>query len=341
MNKSKNLEVVLKGTTAYYEALVPEIKRRLNSGKLVFVNYSLPGGCQYNCLKCFAGGSKAYAAQLKKRGIALTKFDESASKKLIREAYLLGTRSVIVAGAGEPLLSPKLDLLVQTCSELEGMHLIVFTNGLLLDKKKAEEFFSNGVSIVFTLDSISEKNYDQLTGTAGNFKTVLRNFKQALVLSEKYSKTQACYKVVPLAVNTNPSLLVYRPKEGVNELKKIHELIDRRATHFVFHITPNSNAIRNWRELVGTSDFSPNPLLKETEKIYSSGLGGSSKRKDGKCGYLYNGVSLFEGHWMLCPNFGQVLDLGRYPEKSVKQHFEEKKEILRKKGLPLCITRKE
>ena len=341
MDKSKNLDTVLKGTTAYYEALVPEVRERLESDKLVFLNYSLPIGCQYNCLKCFVGGSKAYSEQLKKRGIALKNFDDFTSKKMIQEAYALGVRTVVVAGAGEPLLSPKLDLLVQTCSGLKGMHLIVFTNGLLLDRKKAEEFFSKGVSIVFSLDSLSEKNYDRLTGTKGNFEKVLGHFRQALELSEKYSRIQEGFKVVPLAVNTNPSLLVFNPKENINELEKISKLINGRATHFVSHITPNSNAVKNWVEMVGTSDFSPNPMLKETEKIYSSGLGGSSRKKNGKCAYLNNGVSAFEGHWMICPNFGQELDLGCYPEKGINQHFEEKKEILEKKGFPSCITRKE
>lgn len=341
MGNAQKLELILKGTTAYYEHLVPEVKSRLNIGGLVFIHDSLFVGCKYRCLKCFSDGSNAYIEQLRARGVTPANLDKSARERLIHEAYELGARTVVIAGAGEPLMSPDLDTAIDICSRLKDMKLVVFTNGLLLGEEKIEEYFSKEVSIVFTFDSISEQNYDRLTGTHGNFRTVLNNLESALDLSEKHSTSEGRYKIVPLAVNTNPTLLTYDPIRGVDEVGQIHALINGKATHFVSHLTPNGNAAQNWKLLIGKENYFPNPALKEAEKKYSRGLGGSSRRQDGKCAYIYNGVTQFAGYWMICPNFGLVSNLGRYPEKTLEQHFSEKKDILDEMGEPLCVTRKE
>lgn len=339
MAESKQLELVLRGTTAYFEHFVPEVAKRLESGELVFLNNILSGGCPYNCLKCFSGGASGYSEQLNVRGVTPISLTKSEKERLVMEAYENGVRGIIIGGAGEPFLSPDLDQIVKICSDIEDLQLIVFTTGLPLDKRRIEEYFSKGISIMFSLDSTSERTYDKLTRSSGNLGKVLDNLEIALTLSEKYLVSNNGYGIVPLAINTNPTLLTYNPNEGINEIEKIHTLINRRAAHFVFHPTPNGNAIQSWKQIVGTDDFSPNPMLKEAEKRYANGLGGSSRKKDKTCAYIYNGVAHFEGYWMMCPNFGTTSNLSRYPEKGLEQHFREKKDILDKMGRPACITR--
>jgi len=330
-------ELVLKGTTAYYERLVPEVKKRMYENKLVFIHDSLLVGCQYNCAKCFSGGSKEYTRQLKEMGKKATNLSEEDRQNMIKEAHDLGAKALVTAGAGEPLLSKDLDKVIEMCSKMD-MYVVIFTNGLLLDKEKAEKYLSKNVSIVFSLDSLKEENYNKLTGTKGNLKTVLKHLKDLLEMAEEKAEIVGDYKIVRVAVNTNPTMLTYRPEEGIDEVKEIHEMIDGRATHFVSHITPNAKARENWKMLVGTEDCRINPVLEEAQKKYSKGLGGSSRRDDGKCAYMYNGVVQFAGYWMGCPNVGVSADIGRYPEVNVEQHFKEKLVSLEKSGSPLCIS---
>ena len=95
-------KLVLQGTTAYYENLVPDVANRLKSDELVFLHDILPGNCQYNCLKCFSESSDVYSGQLKERGLSSKHMDKN---RLFHEAYENGVRSIIVPGAGEPLIS--------------------------------------------------------------------------------------------------------------------------------------------------------------------------------------------------------------------------------------------
>ena len=333
-----NSPIVLKGTTTYYEKLVPEIAERLSTDQLVFLHDVLMGGCQYNCLKCFSSSSKAYEEQLRERNVTVENLGSTLRRKLVKEAYSLGVRSIVIAGAGEPLMSKDLDTIIDTSSEL-GINPIVFTNGLLLDEKKAREYLSKGVSIIFSFDSINPDYYDILTGTRNNFKIAFENLKSALEIAESYSNVENGYKVVQLAVNTNPTILTYDSAEEIDEIGEIHELIQGKAAHFVSHPTPSGNAIKHWKLLGGTEELSFNPDIINAQRKYSAGLGGSSRRKDERCAYIHNGVVHFAGHWMVCPNQGAKEDFGRYPDVSVQEHFEQKKKFLMGINNPPCITR--
>lgn len=337
MTKNQN-PIVLKGTTTYYEKLVPETAERLRTGQLVFLHDVLMGGCQYRCLKCFSSSSKAYEGQLREKNVAVENLGSTLRRNLVKEAYSLGVRSIVIAGAGEPLISKDLDSITDTSSEL-GINLVVFTNGLLLDEKKAREYFSKGVSIIFSLDSTNPDSYDTLTGTGNNFKIAFKNLKSALRMAEDYSSIKNGHKIVQLAVNTNPTILTYDPAEGIDEIGEIHELIQGKAAHFVSHPTPSGNAVKYWKVLGGTKDLSFNPDIINAQRRYSAGLGGSSRRKDGRCAYIHNGVVHFAGYWMICPNHGVKEDFGKYPEVSVQEHFEQKKKFLMGINSPLCITR--
>ena len=329
-------QLIFKGSTAYYEKLIPEVKKKLDNEELVFLHYPLFVGCNYRCLKCFSDGIKAYLNQMSKRGIVSKCLDSSTRKKLFEEAFYNGVKTVVIAGAGEPFMSPELDDVINLTSYL-GMNLIVFTNGSLINEQQVNDLFSKGVSIAFTLDSVNEKNYDLLTKSENNLKRVIQNLKSLLSLSEQYSSIVNGYKVAPLAVNTNVSSINYNPKKGINEIENIHNLIGDRAAHYVSNITPTGNAIKNWKLLHGDHKIPFAELIKK----YSNGLGGTSRRENGKCAYIHNGAVQFCGYWMTCPNQGLVKDSGRYPEVRVMNHFKQKKELLKKIKNPLCVTRKE
>jgi wyosine [tRNA(Phe)-imidazoG37] synthetase (radical SAM superfamily) len=332
-------KLVLKGTTSYFESLDPEVSKRMDEGGLAFLNMPLPIGCNYKCPKCFSGGSDIYNEQLRQRGIS-TELEPTLRKDLIRNAFDLGARTLVIAGAGEPLLYGGLDDILELTGNL-GMNSVVFTNGSQLSKERAQSLFSRGTSIVFTYDSTCSKHYDMVTGTRGNHDFIRANLEGALSLSENYTSIRSGHKILQFAINTNPTVFTFNQAEGIDEIDEISNLISGRAVHFVSHITPTGSAETNWELLTGKKDLVLNPQLKEAEAMYGNGLGGSSRRKNGLCAYLHNGVTIYEGHYMFCPNAGLKVDFGRYPEISILEHIKEKKERLRSKGKPLCITRGE
>lgn len=334
----KEEKIVLKGTTTYFEQTDLETSKRMKEGGLVFLNMPLPIKCNYKCLKCFSGGSDLYNEDLKKRDI-YPNFNESLRKSLITEANNLGAKTLVIAGAGEPTLYPNLDNLLEYTGNL-GMNSIVFTNGLDLSKERAKHLFDSGTSIVFSYDSTNPNTYDILTGTKGNHRKVRSNLENALSISKEYSKIKNGIKIVPMAVNTNLSKLTYNPEQTIDEIAEIHELVTGIATHFVSDITPTGNARDNWGMLVGTKDFSPNKFLQEAEQKYSKGSGGSGRKQDDNCAYIHNGIVVYEGYFMMCPNFGLKHDFGKYPDISISKHFNIKKEVLQNKGNPSCVTRK-
>ncbi len=337
MEKLKN-QLVLKGSTAYFEKVDSETAQRLENHDLVFLNMPLPVGCNYKCPKCFSGGSDVYKEQLQnKRGYI--NFNPKLRNRVISEARGLGANTLIIAGAGEPLMFYDLDKILKKTSEKE-MYTIIFTNGSFLSKEKADNYFSKGISLVFSFDSISSNNYDKLTATNGNYKIVRKNLESVLELAEKFSSIQNDCKIVPLAINTNLSLLNYDPKQGIDEIIMIKDLINNRAAHFVSNITPTGMAKKNWDWLVGTKDYSPSPILKEAEKIYSKGLGGSSRKKNNECAYIHNGVTIYEGYYMMCPNIGLLVDFGNYLDVCISEHFDVKKKLLKNQKNPLCFSRR-
>jgi MoaA/NifB/PqqE/SkfB family radical SAM enzyme len=328
---------LLKGTVAHYEAVDRAERERISKGELVFLNMPLPGGCNYNCPKCFSGGSDTYLQQLRNRGITPS-FPKELRRKLIEDASALGIRTIVIAGAGEPLLYPNLEELIRFTKD-QRLHTILFTNGSHLTAKRAQALFSNGISIVFSYDANTPQNYDTVTGTRGNHEVVKTNLENALRLSEDFTKQEEGFRIVSLAVNTNPTRFTYNPAAGTDEIREIQELISGRAAHFVSHPTYSGNAITNWEFLTGQENGLINPKLMGAVRIYGNALGGSSRREDGFCAYVYNGVTIYEGHYMLCPNKGLASDFGQYPQTSIERHFEHKKRMLQE-SLPLCITRK-
>jgi len=330
-------KIILNGTTKYFEAVDLETSKKLRNGELVFLNMPLPVGCNYKCLKCFSSGSDAYNQDLKDRGI-IPSFTEFQRKSLITEAREYGAKSLIIAGAGEPLLYPMLDDLLSYTGNI-GMNSVVFTNGLGLSEERAKHLFNSGASIVFSYDSTNPEVYDILTGTTGNHDKVRSNLEKALLISEQYSKIVDGVKVVSMAVNTNLSKLTYNPGAGIDDVAKIHNLIGGSVAHYVSDITPNGYARENWEILAGTDNFAVNTELREVVRKYSKGSGGSSRKIDDNCSYIYNGVVAYEGHYMICPNFGAKVDFGKYPEISVEKHFIDKKIILKEMKNPSCATR--
>ncbi len=328
--------LVLKGTAKQYELTQPAVARRLSEGGLVFIDYILPGKCNFSCQKCFSSASTRYDTTLANTGAPAHDITEEQRRTLIQEAHSIGARTMLIAGAGEPTLSRQLDDLVSICSELKDMNLVVFTNGSTITKDGLIRYFSNGASLIFSIDASTEKSFNLLTTTRGMFKRVFHNLEDALEVASDFEELHNGVRVTRVAVNTTPTLVTYNPTNGVDEIAGIHNLIEGRAPHYVTRLTPFGNAIINQQLLVGI-DRSGQRILNGATQKYGSGALGTSFRADGQCAALNNGIATYKGYWLLCPDAGFGGNHGRFPEVSVTKHWREKKQMLSQFNPP-CIV---
>lgn len=90
-------------------------------------------------------------------------------KGALLQAKASGIKCITVPGEGEPFLDENLFPLIDLVSML-GLKMKVYTNGTLIDKKKADYLFKKRVAIVYKLHSLDKSVYDLLIGisdTAG------------------------------------------------------------------------------------------------------------------------------------------------------------------------------
>ena len=331
--------LVLKGTVKQYEATQPAVAKRLSEKGLVFVDYILPGNCNFSCQKCFSSASTRYDTNLADTGAPSQDITKEQRRTLIQEAHSIGARTVLIAGAGEPTLSKQLNELMSICSELEDMSLVVFTNGSTITKNDLIRYFSNGVSLIFSIDASTEKSFNLLTATSGMFERVFHHLEDALEAASDFEELHNGVRVTRVAINTTPTLVTYDPTNGVDEIARLHDLIRGRAPHYVTRLTPFGNATINQQLLLGTAGLGQRILDGATQK-YGSGTLGTSFRADGQCAALNNGIATYKGYWLLCPDAGLSGNYGRFPEVSVAQHWREKKQMLSRFNPPCVINLK-
>jgi len=88
--------------------------------------------CNHTCLMC------ANSKGTKKRGI----IDNNFAKRILKEAYDLGTREVGFYGMGEPLLDSSLEEYIVYAKSLGYGYIYITTNGALLTQERAKTISS-------------------------------------------------------------------------------------------------------------------------------------------------------------------------------------------------------
>lgn len=333
-----NDKVVLKGTARQYELTEPEIARKMTEGDLCFMDFMVPTACNLDCLKCFSAAARAHDNSLSMRGVSTEDISHEKRDRLINEAIEQGVKTVLVAGVGEPTSSKQLDEIIDICSAREGVNIIFFTNGTYIDRRRTEDYLAKGANIIFSVDALDKNKFDALTGSHGFFDRTYQNLSDALEIATALEEKRNGVRVSRLAVNTTPTLLTYNPSSGVDDLARFRELIDGRVPHLLTRLSPFGNASRNWSILAGTNNYRRNPVLEEAILKYGCGTVGTSARADGTCAALHNGIAVYKGYWMMCPDAGLEINHGRFPELTVKEHWQRKKEFLAKHRERCCIA---
>ncbi|MCP4764543.1 MAG: radical SAM protein [archaeon] len=159
------------------------IYNTFNLNKYVFrgVEFAITFKCNFKCTHCLC-----------------TRIDETHSKKelqiddykrIVKEAMNMGATTFGLEG-GEPLISRNWQAIIKALKPHYN-HIIISTNGYLLNEKKINECAELGVDTInFSLDSGTPEIHDLFRGKKGSYDKVINNMK----LCKKY-------KIKPL-INT-------------------------------------------------------------------------------------------------------------------------------------------
>jgi MoaA/NifB/PqqE/SkfB family radical SAM enzyme len=153
----------------------------------------LVNACNHRCVFC------AHQKMTRKR----TEIDETLLKRVLKEAYDLGTREVGFYSTGEPFLSKKLPEYIRYAKELRFDYVYITTNGALATSDRMDAVIAAGVdSIKFSINGGSRETYKLVHG-ADDFDKVIQHLKYCRKLQlEKKEKTGDTFKLYVSFVKT-------------------------------------------------------------------------------------------------------------------------------------------
>lgn len=139
--------------------------------------------CNHSCIFCANSKSDRIRGYI----------DPELAKRILRDAYVLGTRDVGFYATGEPLMNPRLEEYIKYAKDLGYSYVYITTNGALLTEKRAENILEAGIdSIKISLNASNKKDYKLIHGK-DDFDQVVVNLKKLNNLREKRHKKFGIY----------------------------------------------------------------------------------------------------------------------------------------------------
>lgn len=252
--------------------------------------------CNHSCVFC------ANSKSSRKKGY----IDEEFAKRILREAYKLGTREVGFYSTGEPLLNKNLEIYIREAKEIGYEYTYITTNGALLNKERIESLIQVGIdSIKFSINSGTAQNYKFIHGR-DEFEKVYDNLKN-LYIYRKEKKLK--FKIFI-------SCILTRYTENEKELVK--NIFSAYVDEIVFLNCKNQCGVMY--EVNGKLTLD-SPILKEDNKI---------------CPLPFNKLHVtYDGYLTACcADFQNYLAISDLNKNSLKDAWECKEfQELRKKHL--------
>lgn len=177
--------------------------------------------CNNRCAFC------ASLVSTRKRGM----IDKEFAKRVIKEAFDLGTREICMHSMGEPLIYKNLEELIAYAKKIGYEYIYMDTNGILAVPEVINPIIDAGLdSLKFSVNAASKETYINVNGT-DNFDKVYENFKSV----SKYIKT----------TEKKVKLIAYMAESSMNvqEHNKFLELFSDYATDVWIRPVHNSSGI--------------------------------------------------------------------------------------------------
>jgi GTP 3',8-cyclase len=294
----------------------------------IYIEISPMGACNHRCTFC----SVDYLSH----DTGKQKYD--ILEQRIREMGLLGVKSIMFAGEGEPSLWKPLPDLLDVCRE-SGIDTSMTTNMVPFTDKNSERFVENCKWIKASINAGTDEDYERVHQTKKEeFKKVLDNFEKCVTIREKqkYDCTLG-----------GQMLLLPENRDGATSLAK--KLRDIGADYLVIKpYTQNKHGIsREYEGLQYDAMLELEKSLKEYEtdsfKIVFRAHA-MNKLKDEKLPYStcystpnFWGYIMANGEVYTCQTFAgdERFSVGNINEQSFKDIWESEK---RKKQLDFMLN---
>jgi radical SAM protein with 4Fe4S-binding SPASM domain len=156
----------------------------------VYIEYSPVGHCNHRCTFC------AYDYI----GYQSRRLDKEKTLQSIKDFAKLGTKAMLFAGEGEPLIHPDIDEFILTCYE-NSVASAIYTNGVLFTPKRANKILDKLTFIRISFNAGTKDNYKQIH-QSDDYEKVVENIKYATALkNEKNLQTDIGLQIVVLPEN--------------------------------------------------------------------------------------------------------------------------------------------
>ncbi len=191
------------------------------SRKLRDIRISVTDRCNFRCSYCMP--KEIYDSNYK----FFKKSEILSFEEIIRVTKILasfGMKKVRLTG-GEPLLRKNIHLLVSELKKIKEIQDIsMTTNGVLLSEKRAELLKDSGLNrITFSLDSLNDKRFQEISGSKYSSKDVLEGIENAKKAGFENIKVNM---VVKKNINDNDIIPMLEYFEGSGCIVRFIEFMD-------------------------------------------------------------------------------------------------------------------
>jgi organic radical activating enzyme len=155
------------------------------------------------------------------------RMDAALVRRLIAEAYELGTREIAFYAGSEPFMSPNLEENIKLAKELGYTYIFITTNGSIATEERLKACVDNGLdSIKFSINGGDRETYKRIHGK-DHFDRVIANVK----FVSEYRKT--ANRKLYMGV----SFVMIDHEAGSNAGTKEHlkELVDPYVDEIIFY----------------------------------------------------------------------------------------------------------
>jgi Fe-coproporphyrin III synthase len=244
------------------------------------VVWNLTRTCNLKCVHCYTNSeAKRYPDEL----------TTEQCKAVLRDLAGFKVPAVLFSG-GEPLVRPDLFELAEFARAL-GLHVVVSTNGTLIDKTIAERFLQLQFAYIgISLDSATPAVHDQFRGVEGAFHRSMRGFRYCVEVGQKVG------------------LRLTLTRQTAQDLPQLFEFIEREGINRAcfYHLCPAGRGSNLMALRPEESRAAMDAILDGTRDLLDRGKRVEVLTVDNHCDgpYLYLRM-LREGH----PRARQVLDM--------------------------------
>lgn len=301
--------LVLKGLFIEPDILQESYKVCPFGDPLLFLGLTLSKRCNYRCRYCAQEGGQRAAQEL----------DQKTLCDLIYQGKELGVRSVVLAGAGEPLLDPAFPAVVETAAAL-GLTTVLYSNGSRITYNLAQFLYMHDVSVCLKLDTLDEARFNWLTDSENAFKQTMQGLENLLAVGYgEQRSTAGNYSITRLAINAVvtranlsdlPDLAVYCAKHGIKL--------------FLDNLSLTGRAVLYWKDLITTPEQYVQLCADINAALGCAAVGHSLDRADACILWKYGIVIYLDGEARVCYDDPPAPRIGSIYERSLAELVRDK-----------------